>query len=495
MRLLEEMETVSTRPSETKNPLYLQLAHHIRNQIRNGSLRVGDKVPSIRSLRRQRRVSSSTVLQAYLWLENRGWIEARPRSGFYVRVPYVDRVPERELPGNEITTAVPAGTNLLDDVMNSMTDRAAIPLGASSISAGLYPNRTLNKIIQRIVRREGTHSSFDEAPHGAEVLRRQIARRAIEYGCSFNPEDLIVTCGATEALNLALRSVARSGDTIAVESPTSFAVVQILKALGMNTVEIPIDGERGIDLAALSIAIRKHAVRAFVTIGNCHDPLGTVSSETRKRDLVELLKACDVPLIEDDSYGDLAFDDVRPKMAKAFDTDLLVLSCSSFSRVLGPGFRIGFIEAGRYRDCVKRLKFATSAASPALAQRTIAQFIESGGYDRYVRNLRETLKNQVQVYRHAATQYFPDGTEISQPEGGYYLWLRLPPNTDALMLHRAAASHNISVLPGVIFSTTGQYKDHVRLSCGQPWNSGVDNALITLGKLTERSATGSSYLS
>src|SRR5579871_5931013 len=186
MRLSEELETASTRPTETKTPLYLQLAHHIRNQIRNGSLRVGDKVPSIRSLRRQRRVSSSTVLQAYLWLENRGWIEARPRSGFYVRIPYVDRVPERDSPGSEITTTVTTGTNLLDGVINSLSDRAAVPLGAASVGAGLYPNRALNKIIQRIVRREGAHSSFDEAPQGAEVLRRQIARRAIEYGCSFN---------------------------------------------------------------------------------------------------------------------------------------------------------------------------------------------------------------------------------------------------------------------------------------------------------------------
>jgi DNA-binding transcriptional MocR family regulator len=300
-----------------------------------------------------------------------------------------------------------------------------------------------------------------------------------------NPDDLIVTCGATEALNLALRAVARPGDAIAIESPTSFAVVHVLKALGMTAVEIPTDPCRGMDLNALELAIRKHSIRACMTIANCHDPLGVVTNDVRKRDLVDLLKSRDIPLIEDDSYGDLAFGEVRPKPAKAFDTDLLVLSCSSFSKVLGPGFRVGWIEAGRFRDSVKRLKFVTTAASPTLPQRTIAQFIESGGYDRYVRGLRQTLKNQVQVYRDAVTQYFPEDTRASQPEGGYYLWLQLA-GRDALSLYRDATSHNISIVPGAIFSPAGAFRNHVRISCGQPWSSTIDGALITLGKLAER---------
>jgi DNA-binding transcriptional MocR family regulator len=486
MRLIEDIEIAATRRS-AKQPLYLQLAQQIRNQIRNGSLRVGDKVPSIRSLRRQRRVSSSTVLQAYLWLENRGWIEARPRSGFYVRVPYVDLVPERELQENERPNTAASVTNLLEEVMNSVSDRRLVALGATSVDATLYPSRVLNKTIQGIIRRDAAHSSVVEMPHGTEGLRRQIARRAMEYGCTFNPDDVIVTCGATEALNLALRAVARPGDTVAIESPTSLLIVHVLKALGINAIEIPMDA-RGMDVDALSIAIRKHAIRACVTISNCHDPLGVVVNDFRKKHLVNLLRAHEVPLIEDDSYGDLAFTDVRPKSAKAFDTDLLVLSCSSFSKVLGPGFRVGWIEAGRYRDCVKRLKFVTTAASPTLPQRTIAQFIESGGYERYVRGLRETLKHQIQVYRQAVVQCFPAGTQVSEVQGGYYLWLEIP-GLDALAMYRDALSHHISILPGMLFSAAGMFKNSIRLSCGQPWNSVIDSALITLGRLADKHRT------
>jgi DNA-binding transcriptional MocR family regulator len=471
----------------SKPPLYLQVAYQIESQIRKGALRIGDRVPSIRGLRRQRGVSVSTVLQAYFWLENQGWIEPRPQSGFYVRTPFAELAPEPEFHESRSVPTEVGVAGLLDEIVSGIGDRRNVPLGAAAASPALYPNAKLNKIISKIGRTDPAHSGRYELTNGLEVLRRQIARRAIACGCSFSPNDITITCGGMEALNLAVRAVARPGDVLAIESPTYFAVLQIIESLGMKALEIPTHPRAGMDLDALSRAIRKHRVRGCISMTNCHNPLGFILDDEYKKNLVQLLTKLDVPLIEDDIYGDLAFSSVRPKTAKSFDTEGIVLACSSFSKVLAPGFRIGWIEAGRYRDAVKRLKFINTVAASSLPQLAIAEFIQSGGYDRYLRGLRETLSKQAQLYSQATARYFPEGTKISRPGGGCVLWLELPGNVDGLTLYRRAAAQNISIIPGEIFSASGQFKNYIRLSCGFPLEDSIESALRTLGNLCRKS--------
>ena len=476
---------------ESDVPLYLQVAQQIEGQIRKGALRVGDRVPSIRGLRRQQGVSVSTVLQAYFWLENQGWIEPRPQSGFYVRTPYAELPPEPEFHASQSVPTEIGIAGLLDEVVSTLGDRRYVPLGSSAASPALYPTAKLNKIITKIARTNPEHSSRYELSIGMESLRRQIARRAITQGCSFSPNDLTITCGGMEALNVAVRAVARPGDVIAIESPTYFAMLQIIESLGMKAIEIPTHPREGMDLDALSRAIRKHRVRGCITISNCHNPLGFILSDEYKKNLVALLTKHNVPLIEDDLYGDVAFSGDRPKTAKSFDTEGIVLLCSSFSKVLAPGFRIGWIEAGRYRDAVRRLKFINTIIAPSLSQLAIAEFIQSGGYDRYLRGLRETLQRQGQLYSQAAARYFPEGTKISRPAGGFVLWLELPKNVDALKLYRLATLQHIKIIPGVIFSPSGRFKNYIRISYGFPLDDTIDSALCTLGKLCAKAASKS----
>jgi DNA-binding transcriptional MocR family regulator len=468
---------------QSKLPLYLQVARQIEGQIRKGALRVGDKVPSIRGLQRQQGVSVSTVLQAYFWLENQGWIEPRPQSGFYVRMPFSQLVPEPEFQTSRSVPTQVGVCDLLNEVVNSIGDPAKAPLGAASACPSLYPVRKLNRIVQRITRENPTHSSRYDFTMGIETLRRQIARRSIVYGCNFSPNELVVTCGGMEALNLGLRAVARPGDVIAIESPTYFAVLQIIDSLGMKAIEIPTHPRCGMDLDALDSAIRKHRVRACVSMTNGHNPLGYILDDNFKKNLVGILTKHSVPLIEDDIYGDITFNVNRPKTAKAFDTEGLVLLCSSFSKVLAPGFRVGWIQPGRFLDAVTRLKFITTIASPSLPQIAIAEFIECGGYDRYLRGLRTALANQTQVYSQAVIKYFPEGTKISRPAGGYVLWVELPESVDALKVYRMALSKGISIVPGLIFSASGRFKNHIRISCGYPWTDSTEHAVMTLGRL------------
>ncbi len=467
-------------------PLYVKIAENVTRHVARGTLRPGDRVPSLRQLSRQQRVSISTALQAYLWLESRGYLEARPQSGFYVRTPFASLIPEPQFEAG--STARPAtGTDaILADVIESANDPASIPFGAGSADAELFPHRKLNLILRRVINRQPLHSMRYDFPPGAEPLRRQIARRAPDYGCDFSPRDVVVTSGALEAVNLSLRAVARPGDVIAVESPTYFGIIGSVTSLGMKLIEIPTHPQEGMDLAELERAIRKHHVKACITMTNSHNPLGYVLSDKYKRALVELTARFDLPVIEDDIYGDLAFQDPRPRTAKSFDRKGLVLLCTSFSKILCPGFRLGWVIAGRFRAEVERLKLLTTLATGSLPQVVIAEFLETGGYDRHLKKLRTTLAGQVQGVRQAIAKYFPEGTRISRPAGGHMLWIELPPRIDTLKLHKRAMAEHISILPGTVFSATGRYRNYIRINCGQRWSDAHDRALLTLGRLCER---------
>jgi DNA-binding transcriptional MocR family regulator len=467
-------------------PLYVQIAENLAQQMARGALRPGDRVQSIRELSRQQRVSISTALQAYLWLENRGYLEARPQSGFYVRTPFSNLIPEPHFEAVKTQAAAVGRKAILADILESLNDPANIPFGAGCASPELYPNRRLNLILRRIVHRQPYHSTRYDFPPGFEPLRRQIARRSIALGCGFSPRDVMVTCGALEAINLALRAVARPGDAIAVESPTYFGILESAGSMGMRVIEIPTHPQDGMDLDELDAAIRKHRVKACVAMTNCHNPLGYVLPDKYKKALAELTARRDVALIEDEVYGDLAFNGSRPRSVKSFDRKGNVLLCSSFSKILCPGYRLGWLMAGRYRAEVERLKLVTTVATPSLPQMVVAEFLETGGYDRHLKRLRTTLRLQVEGVRQAISKYFPEGTRISRPAGGYMLWVELPGKLNALKLYHAALAQHISILPGTIFSASGRYRNYIRINCGHSWSDLHDRALLTLGRLCEK---------
>jgi DNA-binding transcriptional MocR family regulator len=472
--------------TSSQAPLYLKIARLIENQIRGGALRVGDRIPSIRSMSRRQKVSISTTLQAYVWLENRGYVEARNKSGFYVRVPVSELIPEPKFQTSDPTPAEVGVGEILTKVMRAVGDHAKVPLGAACPSPSLMPYHKLNSILRRIAQNDPLHSSYYQFPPGSESLRRQIARRSLDFGCSFSAQDIVITCGALEALNLSLRAVAKPGDVVAIESPTYFGVLQAIESLGMKALEIPTHPRTGMNLEVLDRSIKKHRVKACIVMTNCHNPLGYVLGEEKKKALVELTARHQVPLIEDDLYGDLTFDLQRPKVAKAFDREGLVLLCSSFSKCLAPGFRVGWVEAGRYRAEVERLKFLSTIATPSLPQLAVAEFLASGGYDRYLRRLRLAFSGQVQAVSQAIAKHFPSGTRLTRPVGGYLLWVELPKRVSALTLFRRALAQNITILPGPLFSASGHFKSHIRVSCGYPWSHDLDRALLTLGMLCEK---------
>ncbi|HTA47236.1 MAG TPA: PLP-dependent aminotransferase family protein [Bryobacteraceae bacterium] len=466
-------------------PLYIQIAEGIVEQIGKGTLRAGEKAPSIRRLSKQKRVSISTALQAYMWLESRGHLEARPKSGFFVRRPYASLIPE---PRYETRLANPhlIGTNdILETFMATAYDPECIPFAAGCVTPDLYPNRALNLILRRIVNRQPLHSARYLFPPGLESLRRQIARRSPDLGCDYAPQDIVVTAGALEAVNLSLRAVTKPGDVIAVESPTYFGVLGSAASLGLKVVEIATHPQEGICLDRLENAIRKHRVKACIVMSNCHNPLGYVVPDVRKKALADLAARWNLAIIEDDVYGDLAHESPRPRTVKSFDQKGLVLLCSSFSKTLAPGFRVGWVAPGRFRAEVGRLKFLSTVVPSTLPQMAIAEFLGSGGYDRHVNRLKSAFASQVDSVRQAVARYFPEGTRVSRPAGGILLWVEMPPKVDALKLYQVALAERIAILPGKIFSPSNRFRHHIRINCGHAWTEAHERALLKLGRLCE----------
>jgi DNA-binding transcriptional MocR family regulator len=471
--------------------LYQQLAGRISLLIDRGTLRPGERVPSVRRFSSQQDVSIATVMQAYRLLESRGLIEARPQSGYYVRPRRLSPPPEPEISRPERrSTKVQVG-DLVMEVIKATRDPALIRLGAGFPHAELFPTQELHRTMAAMGRRFPIlGNSYDPTP-GNLSLRVQVARRALEAGCLLSPDDIVTTCGATEALSLCLRAVARPGDTIAIESPTFFGILQMIESLGMRACEIPTYPREGVCLDELTARLKSCRIKACIFSLNFNNPLGSCMPDDKKRRLVELLADRQIPLIEDDIYGNLAFESPRPKAAKAFDRAGLVLLCDSFTKTLAPGYRVGWVAPGRFQAQVEYMKFISTNATPTLPQMAIADFLANGSYDHHLRKLRRFYAAQIQSMTGAISRYFPAGTKVTRPTGGQVLWVELPPQFDSLKLYHRALERKISIAPGQIFSPKKKFTNCIRLNCSNPWSPVVENALKMLGQImAEMNAVG-----
>jgi DNA-binding transcriptional MocR family regulator len=475
----------------TRPLLYERVAAELADLIARGTYRVGDRIPSVRELSRQRRVSINTVNEAYAQLENRRLIEARPQSGYYVACP----LPEPDAPAaNDVprrklaATTVELGSGPLG-VMRTLADPDLVPLGRGVPNPALLPIEKLSRMLAAESRRFRLESVTYAGAKGLKRLRTQIAKRSLDAGCRLTPDDIVVTSGCVEAVTLALQATCRAGDTVAIGSPVYYTFLNSIQELGLKVLEIPSTPREGMSVEVLAYALRHHPVRACLVIANFNNPLGSVMPDERKAELVRLLRSHDVPLIEDDVYGELGFGLHRPTATKAFDEDGLVLYCSSFSKTLAPGYRVGWIAPGRYLEQVQRLKAVFSLASASPTQLAVAEFLMSGGYDRHLRALRKTYGAQLGHIRAAIAQWFPEGTRVTRPEGGFVLWVELPPEVDGLKLHQQALRKGIGVAPGELFTTSDRYRNCIRVS-GALWSDRIREAIRTLGGIASGMARG-----
>ena len=470
---------------ETKR--YEQVAQHILHLIENGVLKEGDRVPSLRGLSAQMGVSVNTVKEAYWRLENRNHIVAVPQSGFYVRKqPILCNTPAAvdpaQLDPQEITLC-----QIFGAYQDAGQCTPEIQLAVAHIDKDFWPSETLGRYYQDAIRHDAETAFTYLISPGNRPLREQVARQGLSSGLDISPEDVVITNGCQEAIFLSLMAVCEPGDTVVLESPIYFSLLDLLRQLKLKIIEIPTADHEGLPLETLQFVLENHSVKAMFSIPNFNNPMGFSLPSWKKKKLVQLLDRYGVVLIEDDIYGDICFGP-RPEPCKAYDKQGDVILCSSFSKTIAPGLRVGWMLPGKYKAEVNRLKTLVNLASTPINQMVVARFLKEGGYEQHLRRIRRRLQGQVEALRVAILNHFPAGTRVTQPDGGLFVWIELPEGFNTDVLYRLAVQSGILFAPGSLFSIRGRYRRHLRLSAGT-WNDRVAAAISRLGRLCDKMKT------
>lgn len=459
---------------------FQRYAEELAEVIRSGDLPAGARLPSVREASRLRRISPSTVFEAYYLLQARGLIESRPRSGFYVRGA---ALAPQEPPAPAPRSREVAVSDLVFEVLAATRRPGMAPLGSAFPGPELFPLRQLARSLSQAMRDLEPARIVEDLPPGNEALRRQIALRYELSGTHVAPEEIVITNGAMEALTLSLQAVTAPGDAVVIESPTFYAALQALERLRLRAIEIPCDPRRGLDLDALADALRRHLVKACWLMPTFQNPTGSTLDAAGRRELMRLLEAHEVPLIEDDVYAELYYDSHPVPPVKSLDRRGQVMHCSSFSKCLAPGYRVGWVAAGRYAQAISRAKSMTTLSAAVPSQEALTRYLASGGYERHLRYLRRALASQSELAARLAARYFPAGTRLGVPAGGYFLWVQFPDGVDTLRMHREALERGVNVAPGQMFSAMRQHANCLRINFGHPRDPRFEPAMREIGAL------------
>lgn len=476
------------RTNHNTDHLYIQVAEGLEKMISDDVLKIGDKLPSVRMLSEEYGISMGTAFQAYYHLEGKGLIESRPKSGYYVRF---SQRRFRELPKTMTQEPIPHDVSVKEMINSIYGDIAlhsdkVINFAIAVPDASLLPLAKINKSVVRALRNHRDHCIGYEHTQGNTELRKQVARLSFNWGGKIKPDEVVITSGCLEAITLCLRAVTRPGDTIAVESPNYFGIYQSAESLGLKVVEVASSPVTGLDIASLQRTIREYPIKACVVTPNFNNPGGGCMPDENKKQLVEIIHKHQIPLIEDDIYGELYFGRNRPRTCKYYDTKGLVMHCSSLSKSLAPGYRIGWALPGKFTDEVRFMKRMNDISSPTLTQASMADFLQHGRYEYHLKNLRKALHTQCLRYMQGVIEHLPEDTKVSRPQGGFVLWVELNRKINAFKLRSEAMRHHISVVPGRIFSAGSHYHHFIRISFGKPWNADMDYGMMMLGKIIRK---------
>jgi DNA-binding transcriptional MocR family regulator len=462
--------------------LFQKLASDIEAMIARGSFRPGDRLPSVRTLEVERGLARGTVCQALAELEARGLVEARPRAGYFVRPRRVLTAPKTDpVPSRARRVPLP---HLTDAFVAASAEPSLVPLGGTVLAPAILPLRQLTRLGREVLAGDGSVFTSYGPPAGDSELRRQVGRRLVTLGVRAAQEDIIVTSGAMNAMRLAVAIATKPGDTVAVESPTFFAVLPMLRDAGLLVVEVATHPATGVDLESLAEIASQRPLAAAIVTPSFHNPTGASMSTQSKRTLLDLARRHRFHLIEDDVYGDLYFGARRPRplASLASPTDD-VFYCSSFSKTLAAGLRVGFLVNRTHRAALARAKLSSTISSPIFNQRVLAGFLASGAYDRHLRKLRDALRRQVAAATQSIARNFPSGVEVTAPGGGFFLWVRLPGRRSGLAVYERAVEEGVAILPGHVCAIDDRYADYIRLSCGHPWSEALERGMCRLGEI------------
>jgi len=463
--------------------LYQQVIDFIEHQQKIGALQPGDKLPSLRKLSRQFEISVPTVKQAYIELERQGQVAAKPQSGYFLQAAQARTLKPRPAKWAQCAPVEVQGRSMIEQVHAAVHLPDTVALGISNPIQAHPPDKALARLMRSVLSKVSEKAVSYGPVTGDAKLRMQLAFRYQDQGVDTNPDDIVITNGAQEALSIALQCVAKRGDIIAIESPCFFGIIELIETLGMKALEVYTCTEDGVCLEDLAEAINQHDITACLFSTAINNPLGSMKTDEQRQEMVSLLEQHDIPLIEDEVYSEIYFTDSKPKPAQLYSEKGLVMTCSSFSKTAAPGYRIGWLLPGKFEEQAKRIKRAQSSSTPMLQQWTLNEYLLNGDYDRHLCVLRKTLAYNCERMRALLADHFPSEVCISKPQGGSVLWLRCQSHVNTSEFFQEALAQGVSFAPGVIFSPSGRYKNYMRVSFGVLWDEDIETAIKVLGKL------------
>ena len=460
---------------------YENLATLLAERIEQELYLHGEKLPSVRNLSQEHGVSISTVQQAYQVLENLQLITPQPRSGYFV----APRKAKPPVPAISRPVQRPVEVTQWDEVLtllDARSDKEMLNFGGGAPDISQPTLKPLWREMARLVQHNQCDILSYDALQGRRELREQISRLMVDGGTVVDPEDIVITNGCHGALSIALLSVCKPGDIVAVESPSYYGTMQLLRGFGIKAMEIPTDPETGISIEALELALEQWPIKGVILVPSCSNPQGSIMPDARKKAILALAQRHDIVIFEDDIYGELVTDYPRPRTIKSFDIDGRVLLCSSFTKSVAPGLRVGWIVPGRYRDRVLHMKYAAIGSTVPTNQLAMAAFIRDGHYHRHIRRMRQFYQQHLETYTCWIRQYFPCGICVTRPKGGYMLWVELPEGVDMLCVSRQLCRLKIQIAPGSLFSASGKYRNCLRINCALPLTERYREAISKLGE-------------
>ena len=492
---------MNTDLSHSSQPLYAQIGQRMAQMIDGQVFKVGERLPSVRDVAAQNGVSVSTAVQAFQWLEERNLVTAKPKAGYFVAprskgpaLPSVSRPPKHSLAVSRKSRTETIA--VFQPNSGEVTFGAGYPVSQPVSFGGACPKDPHffdeDRVRVALARATRLHRrsliEYTDSP-GTPALREAVARRALHLGCQLPAEDIIITTSCIQAVGLCLQAVTRPGDVVALESPTHFGFLDLLESMSLRVLEIPTHPRSGLSLPALQLALDTQPVKAVLSVPTLSNPLGAVMKHADKRALVQMLAARQIPLIEDVVFNDLMASDERRKAAKAFDVDGGVMVCGSFSKTVAPGVRLGWVEAGRWKDTVTTLKRVQGGPTSVVLEQALADLLVQGGYEGRMRRLSAMMKARLQEARGLISEMFPRGTRVSAPSSGYTLWVELPEQTDTMVLFQQCVAEGITFGPGSLFTATDRFSHCLRLSFAGEWTDVERRALARIGALAKQLAT------
>jgi DNA-binding transcriptional MocR family regulator len=447
-------------------PKYLTVAETLQRLIVGGEIEHGARLPSVRSAMRSFGVSKNTLIAAYAHLEMSGVISAKDRSGYFVarerdnelaRAPYIIDHP--------LSLVEQRGQDILNDLV-ALRDRHGHDLLSPMLDPKLLPLGMVSRTARKILTEDLRACLTPDFGPGYRPLRRALAGYYRTREISADDHDFVITLGCTHALVSAVEASTAPGDTIAIRTPTFYPLLRIIHSLNRKIIEIPSTANRAGDLERLEEAIERFNVRACVVSVSLPDPYGASLSDVDKRRLIDLAERFNMAMIEDDVFGHVSIRNKLMRPLKAFDQNGRVLHCSSFSKTLGSGLRVGWCMPGRYAKAMQNVRSIVAPAMPVFEQAVIAKLLESPSFSRHVRELKLNVRQNIHALQNALGEGLLAGSHLTSKDGGLLAWVRLPAGTSATTIYKAALERNVALAPGGMYSLANQFDDHIRLFLG-----------------------------